>query len=225
MSRIYRKSMNVYFSFPSVHRRRRRRIFISTLISHQPTVPPDCLCSCPHRYDIKIITLALTPTVSDSTTLIFMFVPCISSNVSQKCIQKSIRAFSQMQKRAKSVSRLTTPTQLGLMMYFASFSHTTAVSFELCHELRHVTAAFGGFTILRALSSGVYNTQRRRRRLNTKCIVIVASPEERHTLTDSNDDDDDLLENRVHSFPYFVRRWRLCLCSKTLAFFYSCAAG
>lgn len=109
MSRIYRKSMYVYFSFPSVHRRR-RRIFISTLISHQPTVPPDCLCSCPHRYDIKIITLALTPTLSDSTTLIFMFVPCISSNVSQKCIQKSIRAFSQMQKRAKSVSRLTINT-------------------------------------------------------------------------------------------------------------------
>lgn len=83
------------------------------------------------------------------------------------------------------------------------FSHTTVCSFELCHELRHVTSLTAAFWGVRhtpvALSSGVYNTQqhqqrrRQRLRLNTKCIVIVASPKERHTLID-------LLENRVHSF-------------------------
>lgn len=204
--------MYVYFSFPSVHRR--RRIFISTLISHQPTVPPaDCLCSCPHRCDTKII-LALTP-----QWLTQQLYVCSMHFIRRKTsmyTEKYSRILTNAKTRKKCFSSDYTNTDRLDDVFRIIFAHCH-ILIELWHELQHVTsstAAFGGFTTLRhyTISNGVYNTQwRTQHKMHCYCCFGIRAA---HT--------NKLTRESVFIVSLtFVRRG-FCLCSKALYFFIFC---
>lgn len=166
--RMSRSNVCTYFSFP----------FGVSPPSHT-TQLHSFLCA--HQYDIKIITRSLTP-ASDSTTLIFMFVPCIFRLGTRKIFAHS----HNCKKRAKSIFRLTIPTQIRLMMYFSHHFRTqTRRSVELWRE--RASACNRGGSHHASEWCLQLTSAHRRQRLNMKCIVIVASPKapQRHTSIDS----------------------------------------
>lgn len=135
------------------------RVFVSIHSSHRRTFAQVSMLKCPPQYDdIKIITSALTPPCRDATTLCLLH--AISSVVSFRFTQnRKIRAFSQMQKRAKSVL-LSDYSPIHWKYIFASFLQHNFADESFCTRASACNVFNrGGFTIL---SSGVYSTHRRR---------------------------------------------------------------